>query len=92
MDEDTLAFAEVLMKRTSQNIQNNGKLAILAEEGKESYLVNAINPQRHTDGEIYNELVSKFAFLNMPIAAVWTCEINKIFNQGGNAEAGTQLY
>ncbi len=92
VDEDTLAFAEIFMNKTSQNLQNNGKIAILAEKGAESYLVNAINPTRHTEGEVMNEFAAKFGFLKLPIKAIWTCEIQKIFNQGGNPEAGTQLY
>ncbi len=92
LNEDTLAFAEVMMKKTSKNLLDTDKIAILAEKGAESFLVNGINPTRHTDDEIYNELTAKFAFLNAPIEAVWTCEIAKIFNQGGNPEAGTQLY
>ncbi len=92
LDEDTLAFAEVMMKKTSKNLADTGKIAILAEKGSESYLVNAIQPTRHTDDAIYEQLTSKFAFLNSPIAAIWTCEIDKIFNQGGNPDAGKQLY
>ncbi len=92
IDEDTLAFAEVMMKKTSKNIIDTGKIAILAEKGADSYLVNATNPTRHTDDDIYNEINAKFSFLNSPISAIWTCKISKIFNQGANAEAGTQLY
>ncbi len=91
-DEDTLAFAEVMMKKTSKNILDTGKIAILAEKGAESYLVNGKNPIRHTDDEIYSTLKEKFSFLQSPIDAVWTCEIDKIFNQGASPEAGTQLY
>ncbi len=92
IDEDTLAFAEMLMKKTSKNLTDTVKIAILEEKGAESYLVEATNPTRHTEGAAYDELASKFAFLNMPLAALWTCEISKIFNQGGNPEAGTQLF
>ncbi len=92
LDEDALAFAEIFMKKTSQNLADTGKIAILAEKGAESYLVNGANPTRHTDDAIYDELNKKFAFLNAPIAAIWTCEIAKIFNQGGNPKAGTQLF
>ncbi len=92
LNEDTLAFAEMLMKKTSKNILDTGKIAILAEKGAESYLVNGINPVRHTDDSLYDELTSKFSFLNAPIAAVWTCDIATIFNQGANPEAGTQLF
>ncbi len=91
-NDDTLAFAEVMMKKTSKNLLDTGKIAILAEKGAESYLVNGVNATRHTDDVIYKDLTEKFAFLNAPIAAVWTCEIDKIFNQGGNPQAGTQLF
>ncbi len=92
LDDDTLAFAEVFMKKTSQNLKDNGKLVILAEKGMESYLVNATQPKRHTDDEIFKALAAKFAEMKIPVAAVWTCTIDKIFNQGANPEAGTQLY
>ncbi len=92
MDDDTLAFAEVFMKTTSKNLLDNGKIAILAEKGKDSYLVNAINAKRHTDDDVYTALSEKFAFLQAPIGAVWTCSIDKIFNQGANMDAGKQIY
>ncbi len=92
LNEDTLAFAEIMMRKTSKNLTDTGKIAILAEKGAESYLVNATQPIRHTDDAIYTELTSKFSFLNSPITAIWTCEIAKIFNQGANPEAGTQLF
>ena len=60
LNEDTLAFAETLMKKTSKNLTDTGKIA--------------------------------FSFLNKKLDAVWTCEITKIFNQGANPEAGTQLF
>ncbi len=92
LNEDTLAFAEVYMKKTAKNLSDNGKIAILAEKGMDSYLVNGKNLLRHTDDAIYTELSDKFAFLGRPILAIWTCEIDKIFNQGGNPEVGTQLF
>lgn len=92
VDDDTMAVAEVFMNTTSANLAGNNKVALLAIKGMESYLVNAVVEKRHTDGPFYEAVKEKFAAMNLPVRAIWTFKVEKIFNEGAGPEAGKQIF
>ncbi len=92
IDADTVAVAEIFMDTTSQNLLDNAKAAILVTKGYESYLLNVTATKRHTEGELYNAFAEKIAKMNMTPKAVWTFNVDEIYDQSAAATAGAKLY
>jgi hypothetical protein len=91
MGEDRLFAAEIFMNTTSKNIQTNKNVAILIVKGMESYLINATALERETEGEFFEKMTKPMSEKGIPVKAVWTFELNEIFDQSANPNAGTRL-
>ena len=91
MGEDRLFVAEIFMNTTSKNIQANKNVAILIVKGMESYLINATALERNTEGEFFETMIKPMSEKGIPVKAVWTFEINEIFDQSATPNAGTKL-
>ncbi len=87
-----MAVAEVFMNNTSENLEANNKVALLAVKGMESYLVNGTVEKRHTDGDLYNSVAENFAKMNMQIKAVWTFAVDKIYDESAGPNGGKQFF
>lgn len=92
LDDNTMAVAEVFMNTTSANLNDNNKVALLAVKGMESYLVNGTVQKRHTDGQLFDTLAEKFAAMNVPIKAVWTFTVDKIYDESAGPNGGKQIF
>lgn len=92
VDEDTLAVAEIFMNTTSANLKDVDSVALLAVKGAESYLATGTVKERHTEGAFYAAIEEKFAALNMPIRAIWTFNIDKIYNEGAGPDGGKLIH
>lgn len=92
IDDNTMAVAEIFMNVTSSNLKDNQKVALLGVKGMESYLVNATVEKRHTDGQLFDTIVEKFAAMNIPVKALWTFTIDEIYDQSASPNAGTRLF
>ncbi len=91
MGEDRLFVAEIFMNTTSQNIQANKNVAILIVKGKESYLINATALKRNTEGEFFEKMTKPMSEKGFTVKAVWTFELNEVFDQSATPNAGTKL-
>lgn len=87
----TICAAEILMKKTAQNLKNNKNIAVLAVKGKESYLVNATVVERQTDGELFENISEQMKKAGMPMHALWIFNPTAIFDQSAGPNAGTQI-
>ncbi len=92
VDDNTLAVAEVFMNTTSKNLSENSKVAILAAKGMESYLVTGTVQKRHTEGMFYDAVMERFAALKMPIKAIWTFNVEKIYDESAGPNGGKQIF
>ncbi len=92
VDDNTMAVAEVMMNTTSANLKANNKASLLAVKGSESYLVTGTVQKRNTDGSLFDDIAAKFAAMNMQIKAVWTFDVDKIYNQSAGPDAGKQIF
>lgn len=92
LDESTIAVAEIFMNTTSANLKNNEKAAFLSVKGMESYLINGTVQMRHTSGELFDTISSKFAEMNMPVKVLWTFTIDKIYNESASIDGGKLIF
>lgn len=91
MGEDKLVAAEIFMNTTSKNIQANKNVAVLVVKGMESYLINVTAIERYTDGEVFEMMSKPMSEKGIPVKAVWTFEVNDIFDQSASPNAGKKL-
>ena len=88
---ETLCAAEMLMKKTAENLKTNKDVAVLAVKGMESYLVNATVVERQTEGELFARISEQMQKSGLPMKALWIFQPNAIFDQSAGPNAGTQI-
>ena len=89
--EDMLCAAEVLMKKTAENLKTNKNIAILAVKGMESYSVNGTVIQRQVSGDLFETVAEELKKVGLPTQAVWTFKPTAIFNQSAGPDAGKKI-
>lgn len=88
---EMLCAAEVLMKKTSENLETNQKVAILTVKSMESYLVEATAVERQTEGELYNMVKAELDKMGMTMRGLWIFKPTAIYNQSASPESGTKI-
>ena len=91
MGDDRLFVAEIFMKTTSQNIMTNANVAVLVVNGMESYLINATAIERYTHGDFFDKMTKAMRDKGIPVKAVWTFDVNEVYDQSASPNAGTRL-
>jgi hypothetical protein len=86
-----LCAAEVLMKKTAENLKTNKNIAILAVKGMESYSVNGTVIQRQVSGDLFETVAEELKKVGLPTQAVWTFKPTAIFNQSAGPDAGKEI-
>ena len=90
-NEETMCAAEVLMKKTAENLKTNKNVAILAVKGMESYLVNATVVARQTEGDLFNNVSAQMKKAGMPMSALWIFNPTAVYDQSAGPTSGTQI-
>ena len=90
-NDETICAAEVLMKRTAENLKTNKNIAVLTVKGKESYLVNAMVTERQTEGDLFNKVSDQMKKAGMPMSALWIFNPTAVYDQSAGPTAGTQI-
>lgn len=90
-NEETICAAEVLMKKTANNLKTNKNIAVLVVKGMESYLVNAEVVERQTEGDLFNKVLEQMKKAGMPMEALWIFKPTAIYDQSAGPAAGTQI-
>ena len=92
---DTIAFAAILMKKTSRNLEEmkrKGELAAIAVIlGTEAYEIKGKIKSYETSGPIYEVLSEKIRQLGLTVRGVWTLEPAEVWNQSASYEAGKKI-
>ncbi|QRN85734.1 pyridoxamine 5'-phosphate oxidase family protein [Clostridia bacterium] len=87
-DEKTICAAEILMKKTSENLAGNKNIAVLVVKGTESYLVNALVVERQTDGELFAKIAEQTKKAGMTTRGVWIFDPTVVYDQSAGPSAG----
>lgn len=86
-----IVVGEVLMKRASANLKANPKAAFLFTAGMESYEVIVGNPVRVAEGPMLDQMNEKLAAMHLKAAALWCFDVEAVYNEGANPNAGTKI-
>lgn len=88
---DKLVVGEVLMKKSSANLQANGKAAIEVVAGMEAYEVILANPVRITEGPALDQMNENLAKINLRAGALWMFDVAEVYNESANPAAGSKI-
>ena len=91
VDEKTMAVGEVLMKKTTANMKQNDNVALLGVNGLESYLVKAKVGTRITSGPLFDGMNAELAKVKLKASAVWTFDVQEVFDESAGPNAGKKL-
>ena len=86
-----VGVGEILMKRTKQYLAETGKAAILITAGPKSYELVLKNPVRADSGPVFDALKENLAKMNLPCFAVWTFDVDEIWDESAGPTAGTKI-
>ena len=88
---DSIIAGEVLMKKTSENLKKNSKVAVMVVKGLESYLVVAERSGHVSEGPLFDKVSEQLAKVNLKARGVWTFDPLEVYDQSANPNAGTKL-
>jgi hypothetical protein len=54
-------------------------------------LINATALERNTEGEFFEKMTKPMSEKGIPVKAVWTFELNEVFDQSATPNAGKKL-
>ena len=90
-DPETLAIGEVFMNVTRSNLETNPKAAVTVTFGGEAYNINVTVKSREEEGETLNSLNERLSKINLKAKAVWFFNVESVFDEGINPNAGKQI-
>jgi len=90
-DEETLAIGEVFMNVTRSNLEANPKAAITVTFGGEAYNINVTVKARVEEGRTLKALNERLSKINLNARAVWFFNVEAVFDEGINPNAGKQI-
>lgn len=88
---DKVIVGEVLMRKSSKNLQANKKGAILVSAGMSAYEIVLENPVRVTEGPALDQMNENLAAVHLKAGALWIFDVAAVYDQGANPNAGTKL-
>ena len=88
---DKVIVGEVLMKKSSKNLDVNKKAAILVSAGMAAYEIVLENPVRITEGPALDQMNEKLAAIHLKAGALWMFDVASVYDQGASPKAGTKL-
>lgn len=89
--EDTLSVGEIFMKRSSKNMNENKKVAILATNGPKAYEVQATVLGREDSGANLDGLNKALSAANLKANAVWKFKAEAVYDEGAGPNCGKKI-
>ena len=88
---DKLVVGEVLMKKSSANLQANPTAALDVVAGMEAYEVVLANPVRITEGPALDQMNENLAAIGLHAGALWMFDVAEVYNESANPAAGSKI-
>lgn len=82
---------EILMKRAAAYLKANGKAALSIAAGPKAYELILKNAKRDDSGPGFLDMKNKMAALNLPCFALWTFDVEAIWDESAGPNAGKQI-
>jgi len=91
INNNELFVAEIFMNKTSNNMQENDKVAVLLVNGMESYILEAKAIKRYSEGDYFDVMTKPLCEKGLPVKAIWTFEVTSVYDQSATPNAGKKL-
>lgn len=78
---DKVIVGEVLMKKSSKNLEATKKAAILVSAGMAAYEIVLANPVRITEGPGLDQMNEKLAAIHLKAGALWMFDVAEVYDQ-----------
>lgn len=88
---DVLSVGEVFMKRSSDYMKQNGKIAILVTKGPKAYEIQATVMGREDSGTDFDNLNKALAGVNLKAKAIWKFKAEAVYDEGAGPNCGTKI-
>jgi hypothetical protein len=82
---------EILMKRAAKNLKDTGKAALSVAAGPKAYELILKCPARADSGPVFDDMKAKMAAANLPCFAVWTFDVEEVWDESAGPTAGTKI-
>ena len=90
-DDITLAIGEVFMNTTKSNLEKNPKAAITVAYGPEAYNISVTVVDRQEEGDLLNIINERLSKFNLKAKAAWRFNVEAVYDEGINPNAGKQI-
>lgn len=91
LDENTVTAGEVFMKRSSKNMNENKKTAILITQGPKAYEMQTTVLGREDSGKNLESLNKALSAVNLKAKAVWKFKVDAVYDEGAGPNCGTKI-
>jgi len=91
VDAETVIVGEILMKKTSSNLEKHRKAAVLVLVDMISYVIHVKVKKRVTEGPMLDNMNKVLAGMGLKANAVWTFEPTAVYDQSASQSAGIKL-
>lgn len=88
---DTIVVGEVYMYRSAENLRRCPKAEFLVWKGKSAFSIKAAARERLTSGPLFDKMHSSLSRLNMETVAVWTFDVEEVWDESASDSAGERL-
>ena len=89
--DDVIAVGEIFMKRSSEYMDENKKVAILAVNGGKAYEMQATVLGREDKGADLDNLNKALEGANLNAIALWKFKVSAIYNESAGPDGGKKI-
>lgn len=80
LDPETIAFADIFIKKTKENLSQTGKVAIAVCKGNTGYQIKGTFAEFKTSGPVYEEFSKKIMeAMKVPIKSLGIIKVDEVF-------------
>ncbi|MCL2608059.1 MAG: hypothetical protein FWD92_05870 [Methanomassiliicoccaceae archaeon] len=91
LDAETVVVGEILMKKTSSNLERHRKAAVLVLIDRISYVIHVKVKKRIAEGPVLDNMNHVLAGMGLRAHAVWAFEPLAVYDQSASQSAGIKL-
>ncbi len=89
--DDVIAVGEIFMKRSSEYMAENKKVAILVANGGKAYEMQATVLGREEKGNDIENLNKGLKVANLNAKALWKFKVSAIYNESAGPDGGKKI-
>ncbi len=89
--DDTIMVGEIFMKRSSEYMAENKKVAILVVNGGKAYEMQATVLGREAEGTDIGNLNKALKVANLSARALWKFKVTAVYNESAGPDGGKKI-